>query len=94
LIQLIEASSERGKKTAAQNKNPHKLGSGGYKSTDPSWDKDELIYSASSSMRISYSKHPRAWRFLRGRTNRKKQDEKLHVQSPEVEKLHRRLVHD
>jgi hypothetical protein len=83
--------SER-KKAAAQNKNPHKLGSGGYKSAEPSWDKDELIYSGSSSTGINYSEHPRAWRFFKGRTNRKKQDEKLHVQGFEAKELHRRLV--
>jgi hypothetical protein len=90
----LKASSERGKKAAVQNKNPHKLGSGGYKSAKPSWDKDELIYSVSSSMGISYSEYPRAWRFLRGRANRKKRDENLHVQGLEVEELHRRLVRD
>jgi hypothetical protein len=88
----LKASSERGGKAAAQNKNPHKLGSGGYKSTEPSWDKDELIYSVSSSTGISYSEHPRAWRFLRGRANRKNQNGKLHVQGPEVEELHKRMV--
>jgi hypothetical protein len=83
-------SSERGKKAAAQNKNHHKLGLGGYKSAEPSWDKDELIYSGSSSTGINYSEHPRAWRFFRGRANIKKQDGKLYVQGPEAEELHRR----
>lgn len=88
---MLQAASQRGRAAAAQNLHPHRLGSGGYKSAEPTWKEDEVIYSASSSSGISSADCPRGYRFLRSRA-KKNEEGKLFVEGEATQAVHNRLV--